>query len=57
MAANNLELGGPKEEGSMIGPLISQKQLPRVMGYLDEGKSDGVEGESPTVVEGLVVES
>ena len=44
MAANNLELGGPKEEGSMIGPLISQKQLPRVMGYIDEGKSDGVEG-------------
>ena len=28
----------------MIGPLISQKQLTRVMGYIDEGKSDGVEG-------------
>ncbi|WP_216907036.1 aldehyde dehydrogenase family protein [Nocardia noduli] len=41
--ANNLKLGGPKEEGSMIGPLISQKQLNRVMGYLDEGKKDGVE--------------
>jgi len=41
--ANNLKLGGPKEEGSMIGPLISQKQLERVMGYLDEGKKDGVE--------------
>jgi phenylacetaldehyde dehydrogenase len=27
----------------MIGPLISQKQLTRVMGYLDQGKSDGVE--------------
>jgi acyl-CoA reductase-like NAD-dependent aldehyde dehydrogenase len=43
MMANNLKLGGPKEEGSMIGPLISQKQLTRVMGYIDEGKSDGVE--------------
>ncbi|HYB83518.1 MAG TPA: aldehyde dehydrogenase family protein, partial [Mycobacterium sp.] len=41
--ANHLQLGGPKEEGSMIGPLISQKQLTRVMGYIDEGKSDGVE--------------
>ena len=29
--------------GSMIGPLISQKQLTRVLGYLDQGKSDGVE--------------
>jgi acyl-CoA reductase-like NAD-dependent aldehyde dehydrogenase len=43
MVANNLKLGGPKEEGSMIGPLISQKQLTRVMGFIDEGKSDGVE--------------
>ncbi|MFD1815667.1 aldehyde dehydrogenase family protein [Rhodococcus gannanensis] len=41
--ANNLKLGGPKEEGSMIGPLISQKQLTRVMGFIDEGKGDGVE--------------
>lgn len=41
--ANNLKLGGPKEEGSMIGPLISAKQLTRVMGYIEEGKSDGVE--------------
>jgi acyl-CoA reductase-like NAD-dependent aldehyde dehydrogenase len=41
--ANNLKLGGPKEEGSMSGPLISQKQLTRVMGYIDEGKADGVE--------------
>ncbi|MFZ2529929.1 MAG: aldehyde dehydrogenase family protein [Rhodococcus sp. (in: high G+C Gram-positive bacteria)] len=43
MVANNLELGGPKEEGAMIGPLISQKQLNRVMGYIDEGRGDGVE--------------
>ena len=27
----------------MIGPLISEKQLGRVMGYIDEGKRDGVE--------------
>ncbi|ORV93151.1 aldehyde dehydrogenase family protein [Mycolicibacterium iranicum] len=41
--ANNLKLGGPTEEGSMIGPLISAKQLNRVMGFLDDGKSDGVD--------------
>ena len=38
-----MQLGGPKDEGSLIGPLISQKQLTRVLGYLDQGKSDGVE--------------
>jgi aldehyde dehydrogenase (NAD+) len=41
--ANSLQLGGPTEEGSMIGPLISQKQLNRVLGYLEQGKSDGNE--------------
>ncbi|BBY06712.1 aldehyde dehydrogenase family protein [Mycobacterium noviomagense] len=41
--ANTLQLGGPKDEGTMIGPLISQKQLTRVLGYLDQGKSDGVD--------------
>ncbi|MBY8859720.1 aldehyde dehydrogenase family protein [Nocardia sp. CA2R105] len=41
--AKNLKLGGPKEEGAMISPLISAKQLTRVLGYLDEGKRDGVE--------------
>lgn len=41
--ANGLKMGGPKEEGTMSGPLISQKQLTRVLGYLDQGKSDGAE--------------
>ena len=41
--AKNLKLGGPKEEGAMISPLISAKQLTRVLGYLDEGKRNGVE--------------
>ncbi|MEV0673452.1 aldehyde dehydrogenase family protein [Mycobacterium sp. NPDC050441] len=43
MIADNLQLGGPKDEGAMISPLISAKQLERVMGYIDEGKRDGVE--------------
>ena len=41
--ANAMKLGGPDEDGSMVGPLISQKQLTRVLGYLDQGKSDGVD--------------
>jgi acyl-CoA reductase-like NAD-dependent aldehyde dehydrogenase len=41
--ANTFKLGAPSEEGCMSGPLISQKQLTRVMGFIDEGKSDGVE--------------
>jgi phenylacetaldehyde dehydrogenase len=40
---NKLRLGGPEDEGAQLGPLISQKQLNRVMGYVDEGKRDGVE--------------
>ncbi|HTM84431.1 MAG TPA: aldehyde dehydrogenase family protein [Mycobacterium sp.] len=41
--ANSMQLGGPKDAGAMIGPLISQKQLTRVMGYLEQGRSDGAE--------------
>jgi phenylacetaldehyde dehydrogenase len=41
--ANSVQLGGPKDENALIGPLISQKQLTRVMGYIDEGKRDGAE--------------
>ena len=39
----NMKMGGPKEEGVMVGPLISEKQLNRVLGYIDQGKSDGVD--------------
>ena len=41
--ANTMQLGGPKEQGAMSGPLISQKQLTRVLGYFEQGRSDGVE--------------
>jgi len=43
MMANSFKLGAPSEEGCVSGPLISQKQLTRVMGFIDEGKDDGVE--------------
>ncbi|MGB5796677.1 MAG: aldehyde dehydrogenase family protein [Mycolicibacter algericus] len=41
--ANSMQLGGPRDDGVMIGPLISQKQLTRVLGYLEQGRSDGAE--------------
>jgi aldehyde dehydrogenase (NAD+) len=43
-AAKALRLGGPNDANVDIGPLISQKQLNRVMGFIDEGRRDGVEG-------------
>jgi aldehyde dehydrogenase (NAD+) len=43
MIGDNLVLGGPKDEGSMISPLVSQKQLDRVLGYIEQGKREGVE--------------
>lgn len=41
--ANNLPYGGPEDGTVFSGPLISQKQLTRVLGFIDEGKSDGVD--------------
>lgn len=41
--ANFMKYGGPEEEGVMSGPLISAKQLNRVLGFIDEGRNDGVE--------------
>ncbi|CAM3052532.1 betaine-aldehyde dehydrogenase [Mycobacterium intermedium] len=40
---NHLKMGAPNEEGTMSGPLISQKQLNRVLGYLEQGKAEGAE--------------
>lgn len=42
-AARALRLGGPDDQNVDIGPLISSKQLDRVLGFIDEGKRDGVE--------------
>jgi aldehyde dehydrogenase (NAD+) len=42
-AAKALRLGGPSDANVDIGPLISQKQLNRVMGFIDEGRREGVE--------------
>ena len=42
-AAKALRLGGPQDSNVDIGPLISRKQLTRVMGFIDEGRRDGAE--------------
>jgi aldehyde dehydrogenase (NAD+) len=41
--ANSVKLGAPTEDDVLIGPIISAKQLNRVMGFIDEGRRDGVE--------------
>ncbi|MCB2075488.1 MAG: aldehyde dehydrogenase [Novosphingobium sp.] len=41
--AKALRLGGPDDENVDIGPLISAKQLKRVLGFIDEAKRDDVE--------------
>ncbi len=43
MMPNTFKLGAPSEEGCVSGPLISKKQLTRVMGFIDEGRTEGVE--------------
>ncbi|MET0285259.1 MAG: aldehyde dehydrogenase family protein [Polyangiales bacterium] len=41
--ANEFLLGGRETEGAHSGPLISQKQLNRVLGFIDDAKKEGVE--------------
>ena len=41
--AGRIRLGGPNEGKVHSGPLISERQLHRVMGYIDGGKEDGAE--------------
>ena len=39
--ASNMSVGAAFDEGMEIGPLISQKQLDRVHGYIEEGFKEG----------------
>jgi len=39
----NLTVGGGFEEGVLVGPLISEKQMNRVLGYIEKGRSEGGE--------------
>jgi len=40
-AASSMKQGHGLEEGTQVGPLVSQEQLERVTGYLDIGKNEG----------------
>jgi phenylacetaldehyde dehydrogenase len=42
-AARSLKLGGPQDTDANTGPLISRRQLDRVMGFITEGRRDGAE--------------
>ena len=39
--AKSIKLGPGMEEGTQMGPLVSDEQLRRVTGYLDSGREDG----------------
>ena len=41
--AKKIVLGHPEKKGSQMGPLISPRQLERVRGYVESGKSQGAE--------------
>jgi aldehyde dehydrogenase (NAD+) len=41
--AGKIRLGGPNEGKVHSGPIISERQLHRVMDYIDEGRRDGAE--------------
>nr|MDT0663709.1 aldehyde dehydrogenase [Micromonospora sp. DSM 115978] len=39
--ASSLPVGDPAERGTFLGPLISQRQRDRVLGYIETGRADG----------------
>ena len=41
--AKKLRLGNPLEDGVSMGPLISEKQMERVLGYIESGRREGAE--------------
>lgn len=42
-AARNIRVGGSRDENVDIGPLISERQMKRVLGFIEEGRAEGVE--------------
>ncbi len=39
--ARQIQLGNPMDKNTDLGPLVSQKQLNRVLSYIEKGKSEG----------------
>jgi acyl-CoA reductase-like NAD-dependent aldehyde dehydrogenase len=42
-AAKRAKIGPGLEEGTELGPVVSEEQLSRVLGYIESGRSDGAE--------------
>lgn len=40
-AADQVKVGDPFEVGTSVGPLVSSKQMERVLGYIEKGKAEG----------------
>ena len=40
--ADSITVGDPTDEGTVLGPLVSQAQLDRVRGYIDRAAAEGV---------------
>lgn len=58
-AASSMKLGSAWEDGAVIPPIVSQRQLARITGYIDKGKAEGarlVSGGSSPVRAGYFVE-
>lgn len=55
-AAEKLPLGDPREQGTRMGPVVSEAQMERVLGYIEAGKKEGAKlacgGERATDVNG-----
>jgi betaine-aldehyde dehydrogenase len=41
--ANALVVGDPLEEATQLGPMVSERQLDRVLSYVDAGRADGAQ--------------
>jgi len=54
-SAERMVVGDPMDKGTRLGAIVSEKQLDRVMGYVEAGKADGarlVTGGERTTVDG-----
>lgn len=41
--ARTLRLGSPLDSGTTMGPVISEKQMERIVGYIDAGREEGAQ--------------
>jgi acyl-CoA reductase-like NAD-dependent aldehyde dehydrogenase len=39
--ANALQVGSPLDEATQLGPMVSRRQLDKVLGYVERGRSEG----------------